>query len=84
MKERGDERQLRIDLAASLRLAARFGWTEAVANHFSAAVSDGGRKFLVNPRWVHFSNVRASDLVLCDADDPDTMTRPDAPDPSAW
>ena len=32
MKERGDERQLRIDLAASLRLAARFGWTEAVPN----------------------------------------------------
>jgi len=28
---RPDERQLRIDPAASLRLAARFGWTEAVA-----------------------------------------------------
>ncbi len=84
MKQRGDERGLRVDLAASLRLAARFGWNEAVANHFSAAVSDDGRKFLVNPRWVHFANVKASDLVLCDADDPDTMKRPDAPDPSAW
>ena len=28
--------------------------------------------------------MRASDLVLCDADDPSTMERPDAPDPSAW
>lgn len=79
-----DERQVRIDLAAALRLACRAEWHEAVANHFSAAVSADGRKFLVNPRWVHWSRVRASDLVLCDADDPATMTRPDAPDPSAW
>jgi len=28
---RPDERQLRIDLAISLRLAAGFGWTEAAA-----------------------------------------------------
>ena len=29
------ERQARIDLAAAFRLTARFGWHEAVANHFS-------------------------------------------------
>ncbi len=79
-----DEAQIRIDLAAALRLSCRNAWHEAVANHFSAAVSADGRKFLVNPRWVHWSRVRASDLVLCDADDPSTMDRPDAPDPSAW
>ncbi len=79
-----DERQLRIDLAAALRLAARADWHEGVANHFSAAVSPDGRKFLVNPRWKHFSLARASDLLLVDADDPETMNRPDAPDPSAW
>jgi len=79
-----DETQIRIDLAAAIRLTCREGWHEAVANHFSAAVSADGRKFLVNPRWVHWSRVKASDLVLCDADDPATMDRPDAPDPSAW
>jgi ribulose-5-phosphate 4-epimerase/fuculose-1-phosphate aldolase len=79
-----DSTQLRIDLAAALRLAARNDWHEGVANHFSAAVSDDGRQFLINPRWKHFSMVRASDLILVDADDPTTMTRPDAPDPSAW
>ena len=79
-----DETQIRIDLAAAIRLACRADWHEGVANHFSAAVSADGRKFLVNPRWVHWSRVRASDLVLCDADDPATMERPDAPDPSAW
>ena len=79
-----EETQLRIDLAAAIRLSCRNDWHEGVANHFSAAVSADGRKFLVNPRWVHWSRVRASDLVLCDADDPTTMERPDAPDPSAW
>ncbi len=57
----GNETQLRIDLAAALRLAARADWHEGVANHFSAAVSEDGRRFLVNPRWKHFSMVRASD-----------------------
>ena len=79
-----DEAQLRIDLAAAIRLSCREGWHEGVANHFSAAVSADGKKFLVNPRWVHWSRVRASDLLLVDADDPSTMDRPDAPDPSAW
>lgn len=78
------EQQLRVDLAASFRLAAREGWHEAVANHFSVAVSDDGKRFLMNPRWRHFSAIRARDLILLDADDPRTMDRPDAPDPSAW
>jgi ribulose-5-phosphate 4-epimerase/fuculose-1-phosphate aldolase len=79
-----DERQLRIDLAAAFRLAAGADWHEGVANHFSAAVSADGRRFLINPRWHHFSMLRASDLLLVDAGDPDTMKRPEAPDPSAW
>ena len=33
---------------------------------------------------MHFSRIRASDLLLIDADDPDTMKRPDAPDLTAW
>ena len=79
-----NETQFRVDLAAAIRLACRADWHEGVANHFSAAVSADGRKFLVNPRWVHWSRVRASDLVLCDADDFSTLERADAPDPSAW
>lgn len=78
------EEELRVDLAAALRLACQADWHEAVANHFSAAVSADGKQFLVNPRWKHWSRVTASDLVLCDADDPSTMERADAPDPSAW
>lgn len=79
-----DEWQLRVDLAAAFRLAAEFDWHEAVANHFSAAVSADGKTFLMNPKWRHFSTVRASDLMLLDSTDEDTMNREGAPDPSAW
>jgi ribulose-5-phosphate 4-epimerase/fuculose-1-phosphate aldolase len=78
------ERQTRIDLAAAFRWAVRLGFHEGIANHFSVAISDDGRRFLVNPRWRHFARIRASDLVLVNADDPGTMARPDAPDPTAW
>ncbi|MEM8825224.1 MAG: class II aldolase/adducin family protein, partial [Pseudomonadota bacterium] len=78
------EAALRADLAAAFRLAVRADWHESVANHFSAAISPDGRTFLMNPRWMHFSRIRASDLLVVDAGDPATMDRPDAPDPSAW
>jgi len=75
---------LRIDLAAAFRLAVRMDWHESVGNHFSLAVSADGKRFLMNPRWRHFGLLRASDLLLLDSDDEQTMARPDAPDPSAW
>lgn len=78
------ERELRVDLAAAFRLAVGFDWHESVGNHFSAAVSPDGGRFLMNPRWRHFSTIRASDLLLLDANDPGVMARPNAPDASAW
>ena len=78
------ERQLRIDLAAAFRLAAGFNWHESVGNHFSVAVSANGKRFLMNPRWRHFSTMKASELHLLDSDDGQTLYRPGAPDPSAW
>ncbi len=79
-----DEWRLRVDLAAAFRLAADLGWHEAVANHFSVAVSPNGKRFLMNPRWRLFSRLRASELLLLDTEDKETMDRPDAPDASAW
>ena len=77
------EQQIRIDLAASLRIVAHLGMHEAVANHFSAAVSEDGKQFLINPKWKHFSRVKASDLLLLDADDATTAERPEV-DATAW
>ncbi len=74
----------RCDLAATFRWFARLDMHEGIANHFSYAVSTDGSKFLMNPNALHFSRVRASDLILIDANDPSTMNRPDAPDPTAW
>lgn len=84
LKPQHDEWQMRVDLAAMFRIAALMNWHEAVANHFSVAVSTDGKKFLMNPRWKHFSRIRASDLLLLDADDTSVMNRPDAPDETAW
>lgn len=58
-----------MELAAAFRWAARLGMHEATANHFSAAVSDDGSQFLLNPRGRHFSRMRASELLLLNADD---------------
>lgn len=74
----------RCDLAAAFRWTARLNLHEAVANHFSLAVSPDGRRFLINPNGRHFARIRASDLVEIDAGDPATLSRPDAPDPTAW
>lgn len=76
--------EMRRDLAATFRWFARMGMHESVANHFSLAVSDGGDSFLMNPRGIHFSRVRASDLLLLDAHDQTALTKDSAPDPTAW
>ena len=74
----------RIDLAAAFRWTVKLDLHEAVANHFSLAVNDEGTRFLMNPNGRHFARIKASDLLEIDANDPTTMSRPDAPDPTAW
>ena len=78
------EAEIRVDLAAAFRIAAKLDWHESVANHFSAAISDDGATFLMNPRWRQFELIRASELLELRAGDASVMERPDAPDPSAW
>jgi len=79
-----DVTKARVDLAAAFRWFARLGMHEAVANHLSVAVSADGSKFLMNPRGRHFSRMKASELLLLDAHDQATLSRSDAPDPTAW
>ena len=76
--------QQRTELAAAFRWAARLNFHEGVANHFSVAVNEDGTQFLMNPNQSHFSRIKASDLILVNANDSETMNRPDAPDPTAW
>ena len=76
--------QERVDLAAAFRWTARLNMHEGVANHFSLAVNDDGTRFLMNPNQIHFSRVKASDMLVIDANDPETLSGPNAPDPTAW
>jgi ribulose-5-phosphate 4-epimerase/fuculose-1-phosphate aldolase len=59
--------QLREDLALALRAAAHHGLAEGICNHFSVELPDASGRFLLNPRGLHWSEVRAEDIVLVDA-----------------
>ena len=79
-----DPTALRRDLAAAFRLCHRFGWSESVGNHFSAALSTDGHRFLLNRCWQHFATIKPGDLLELDLDAPPDMESADAPDRSAW
>lgn len=68
MSERRDNNreviEARIDLAAAFRLAARLDMHEGVCNHFSVMLP--GRRFLINPKGLHFSRITASSIILMD------------------
>src|SRR3954454_16709294 len=51
-------------LAAGFRLFSRFGFDEGVAGHITARDPELTDHFWVNPFGMHFSQIRASDLLL--------------------
>jgi ribulose-5-phosphate 4-epimerase/fuculose-1-phosphate aldolase len=78
-----DHAEARADLAAAFRWTVRCDMHDGIANHFSLAVSQDGRQFLINPYGIHWSMLRASDLLLLDADmEPEGLG--DRVDRTAW
>lgn len=61
-------KQARIDLAAALRLAARHDFSEGVCNHFSYQLPGEEERFLINPHGIHWSLMRAGDMLLVDGE----------------
>ena len=61
-------RQARIDLAAALRLAVRFGMHEGICNHFSVMLPGADDCFLLNPYGLHWSEITASNLLVVDGE----------------
>lgn len=53
-------------LAAAFRLCSRFGFDEGVAGHITARDPEHSDTFWVNPFAMHFSMIKASDLVRVD------------------
>ena len=78
-----DIQEARCDLAAIFRWTARENMHEGISNHFSYAVSDDGQMFLMNPYGIHFSKIKASDLLFVDAGRLDDSVRPYI-DATAW
>jgi len=58
----------RRELAAAFRWAARLGFHEGTCNHFSLKVPGREDRYLINPHGRHFSEIKASDLAMLDAD----------------
>ncbi len=56
----------RCDLAAALRWAAHYDLHEGICNHFSLEVAED--LYLINPWEVHWSRMKASDLLLIDGE----------------
>lgn len=56
----------KVDLAACFRVAARLGLEEGICNHFSAVVPGYDDLFMVNPYGYAFSELTASQLLVCD------------------
>src|SRR5689334_4014181 len=54
-------------LAAAFRLFARYGFDEGVAGHITARDPEETECFWVNPFGLYFGHIRASDLILVDA-----------------
>tara|TARA_X000001036_G_scaffold376450_2_gene365785 strand:- start:4271 stop:4999 length:729 start_codon:yes stop_codon:yes gene_type:complete len=76
--------ELQKDLAATFRWAAKLNMSEAVANHFSACIPGSTTDFYVNRSGVHFSQMKASDLILVTKDNINELKKkPDLVDSTA-
>ena len=75
--------ELQKDLAATFRWTARLNMHEGVANHFSACIP-GTSDFYCNKAGIHFSRMKASDLILITKENKDELkNKPDVIDPTA-
>jgi ribulose-5-phosphate 4-epimerase/fuculose-1-phosphate aldolase len=60
------EWQARLELAATYRLVAHFGWTHLINNHISLVVPGTDDQFLINPYGFLYEKITASSLVKID------------------
>ncbi len=58
----------RQELAACYRIFAMKGWDEMIFNHITVKLPDEEGAFLINPYGLHFSEIKASNLVKIDID----------------
>ena len=64
-----EEWQARIDLAATYRLIAHYGWDDVIYNHSSMRVPGEERKFLMKRHELLYTEVTAANLVKVSMDE---------------
>ncbi|MBI3675024.1 MAG: class II aldolase/adducin family protein [Proteobacteria bacterium] len=67
-KVSAEEWQLRVDLAATYRLVALYGWDDMIFTHISVRIPGPEHHFLINPYGLLFEEITASSLVKIDID----------------
>ena len=60
--------QDRVDLAAAIRLAAKFDMHEGICNHFSVQCEGPDELYLINAYGWHWTEVTPDRLLLIDGD----------------
>ena len=71
-----EEWQLRVDLAATYRLVAMYGWDDMIFTHISVRVPGPEHHFLINPYGMLFEEITASSLVKIDLEGNIVMDSP--------
>jgi ribulose-5-phosphate 4-epimerase/fuculose-1-phosphate aldolase len=75
--------ELKQDLAAAFRWTARLNMNEGIANHYSVCLPNSN-DFYVNGSGLHFSSIKASDMVLVEQDKIEEIkNNPELVDPTA-
>ena len=75
--------ELQKDLAAVFRWTARLNMNEGIANHFSVCLPNSNN-FYVNGSGLHFSSIKASEMVLVDQNKIEEIKKkPELVDPTA-
>jgi ribulose-5-phosphate 4-epimerase/fuculose-1-phosphate aldolase len=75
--------ELKQDLAAAFRWTAKLNMNEGIANHFSVCLPNSN-DFYVNGSGLHFSSIKASDMVLVEQDKIEEIKdKPELVDPTA-
>ena len=62
------ELKSRQDLAAAYRLADHFGFSEGIDNHLTLSLPEEDDKYLLIPYGLHWSEVKASSLLVVDGE----------------
>ena len=75
--------ELKHDLAAAFRWTARLNMNEGIANHYSVCLPNSN-DFYVNGSGLHFSSIKASDMVLVEQNKIEEIkNNPELVDPTA-